>query len=406
MKRSLVWRLLRRNISVGQLAGYAIANLVGLAIVLTAIQFYRDVTTVWDSEDSFISRDYLIISKRVEGINLGQSSSEFTPGEISDIEQQPWVRKVGRFKAAEFSVAASVDMWGRGMSTALFLEAIPDEFFDVTPRGWQWQHDADSSGQLPELPIVISKDYLTLYNFGFAASRGFPQISEATIGQIPLNISVSGNGRQLSLRGRIVGFSSRLNTFAVPESFMQWANANFSDKADSNPSRLIIEVNTPGDPAINRFLADHGYESAGDKADNGRAAYFLSVITAVVIAVGIIISLLSFFILLLSIHLLLQKNRDKLHSLMMLGYTPGAVARHYYLIVCAINLSVLIGAIAAMLIGRSLWSAPLSEIGVAGSSPWISMAIGAAIILLITLGNFRAIASSVRRTFPRPQRRQ
>ena len=42
---------------------------------------------------------------------------------------------------------------------------------------------------------------------------------------------------------------------------------------------------------------------------------------------------------------------------MMLGYTPGAVARHYYLIVCAINLSVLIGAIAAMLIGRSLWSA-------------------------------------------------
>ena len=61
MKRSTVWRLLRHNISVGQLAGYAIANLVGLAIVLTAVQFYRDVTTVWDTEDSFISRDYLII---------------------------------------------------------------------------------------------------------------------------------------------------------------------------------------------------------------------------------------------------------------------------------------------------------------------------------------------------------
>lgn len=39
MIKNIVWQLLRRNISVGQLAGYAVANLVGLAIVLTAVQF-------------------------------------------------------------------------------------------------------------------------------------------------------------------------------------------------------------------------------------------------------------------------------------------------------------------------------------------------------------------------------
>ena len=61
-------RLLRRNISAGQIAGYAVANLVGLLIVLTAIQFYRDVTSVSQAEDSFVSDDYLIISKRVEGV--------------------------------------------------------------------------------------------------------------------------------------------------------------------------------------------------------------------------------------------------------------------------------------------------------------------------------------------------
>ena len=313
------------------------------------------------------------------------------------------MRKVGRFEAAEFSVTASIDMWGRGMSTALFLEAIPDEFFDVKPDGWQWSPIPGPDGRLPEVPIIISKDYLTLYNFGFAASRGLPQISEATIGQIPLNVSISGNGHQLGVTGRIVGFSSRLNTFAVPETFMQWANANLSDNASSNPSRLIIEVNTPGDPAIARFLDANSYESAGDKADNGRAAYFLSIITAVVIAVGVVISLLAFFILLLSIYLLLQKNREKLRSLMMLGYTPAAVARYYYVIVAIINACVLIGAVAAMLFGRHLWSSPLSEIGVKGSSPWVSVAVGFTIIALITLGNFWAIASNVRRTFPRPQ---
>lgn len=403
MKKSIVWQLLRRNISAAQLTGYAIANLVGLAIVLTAIQFYRDVTTVWNDEDSFISRDYVIISKTVSGISIGSRTHEFTPDEIADIESQPWLRKLGRFTAADFNVNASLDIWGRGMSTALFLESIPDEFFDVKPDGWHWEPgDGDD---LPTLPIVISKDYLTLYNFGFAASRGYPQVSESTIGSLPINISLSGNGRQIRMRGRIVGFSSRLNTFAVPDTFLQWANTQFAEDKPGNPSRLILEVKTPGDPAITSYLEDHGYESAGDKADSGRAAYFLSVITAVVIAVGVVISLLAFFILLLSIYLLLQKNRDKLRSLMMLGYSPGAVARHYYIIVSVINGAVLAGAIIAMLIARHIWSAPLAEIGVESTSPWISTGVGAAIMLIITAGNILAIARNVRGTFPWPHRK-
>lgn len=405
MKKSIVWQLLRRNISVAQLSGYAVANLLGLAIVLTAIQFYRDVTTVWDSDDSFISRDYLIISKRVDGISFGSASNEFTSEEIGTIGTQPWVRKLGRFTAADFNVSAALEIWGRGMSTALFLEAIPDEFFDVKPAGWSWEPDS-LTGELPELPIIMSKDYLTLYNFGFAASRGYPQVSEATIGQIPVLISVSGNGRQIMLRGRIAGFSSRLNTFAVPAEFMDWANPLFADRTPGNPSRLILEVSKPGDPAIQKFLDEHGYESAGDKADSGRASYFLSVITAVVIAVGIVISLLAFFILLLSIFLLLQKNREKLRSLMMLGYSPGAVARHYYAIVGIINACVLAGAVMFMLIGRHMWSRPLAEIGVDSTSPWIAILIGIAIMGAITAGNIAAIAHNVRRTFPHPHRKQ
>ena len=404
MKRSIVWRLLRHNISVGQLIGYGVANLVGLAIVISALQLYRDVTNVWEAEDSFISRDYIIISKKVEGVALNGNSNEFTDAEIADIEAQPWIRKTGRFAAAGFNVGASLDIWGRGMSTALFLEAIPDEFFDVKPRGWQWQPTPEPDGSLPEVPIVISKDYLTLYNFGFASSRGYPQISEATIGQLPLKLSISGNGRQMTLQGRIVGFSSRLNTFAVPETFLEWANKELAGDSRANPSRLILEVNTPGDPAISRYLADHGYESAGDKADNGRAAYFLSIITAIVVRVGVVISLLAFFILLLSIHLLLQKNRQTIHKLMMLGYSPGAVSRHYYMIVGMVNGAVLIGAWILMLVARHLWTEPLKEIGVEGSSPWIAMLVGLAIIGLITAGNLIAIARNVGRNFPSPRR--
>ena len=37
--RNMVWCLLRRNISTGQLAGYAVATFVGLAILSVALQF-------------------------------------------------------------------------------------------------------------------------------------------------------------------------------------------------------------------------------------------------------------------------------------------------------------------------------------------------------------------------------
>ena len=52
--KNLMWRLLRRNVSVGQMVGFAIANLVGLTIVVLAIQFYSDVRPIFDDRDSFI----------------------------------------------------------------------------------------------------------------------------------------------------------------------------------------------------------------------------------------------------------------------------------------------------------------------------------------------------------------
>lgn len=61
MKQSIVWRLLRHNISAKQLAGYAIANLLGLTIVVAALQFYSDIKGIWNDDDSFISRDLSLI---------------------------------------------------------------------------------------------------------------------------------------------------------------------------------------------------------------------------------------------------------------------------------------------------------------------------------------------------------
>ncbi len=397
-KSNIVWRLLRRNISVGQIAGYALANLVGLAIVLTAIQFYRDVTSVWDDEDSFISEDYIIISKKVSGLGSlmggGGNATRFSEEELVDIASRPWARKVGRFNSAAFNVYAKVSFGGSSMGSDLFLESIPDDFFDVSPKGWDYE-----PGKSEFVPVIISKDYLSLYNFGFATSRGMPQVSEEVIGMVPLQFSLSGNGRQEWVNARIVGFSSRLNTIAVPEEFMDWANKEFSSAAPELPSRLIVMLDKPGDPEVESYLEEHDYETAGDRAANGKAAYFLSLVTSVVIAVGLVISLLAFFILLLSIYLLLQKNSEKINQLMQLGYSPRQVARYYHIIIICVNFAVLLVALAAMLTASHYWREPLSTLGVDPTAPWLTIGIGAGIVLLITAGNLTAVSRAVRKRF-------
>ena len=403
----MVWKLLRKNISLGQIAGYTLASLVGMAIVISAVKLYGDVSTVFEDEDSFISKDYIIISKKVTAagsLGLGGSTT-FSPQDIERIKAQPWVRDVGPFTAADFNVEAAINIGDRGMSTHLFFEAIPDKFFDIEATEWNFKPEVDPNADNlttisdMEIPVVMSRDYLTLSNFGYAASRGMPQLNEGIIKSIPITFRLSGNGRHDVYRGRIVGFSSRINTIAVPLDFMQWANSRYAPYANTPPSRLIIEANTPGDPRISDFMASYGYEVAGDKNDNGKASYFLTIATGIVITVGGVITLLAFFILMLSIYLLLQKNRRKLHNLMLLGYSPRQVATPYICLVVILNLSVFGLAVCAMFIASRYWVDRFAEIGIKASSPFTAIVTGAVISAVISLLNSIAILNAMRKNF-------
>ena len=387
--KGLMWKLLRKHISAGQLIGFSIANLIGLAIVMIAVQFYRDVKPIFADEDSFISKDYLVISKHVDGIGMA-SAGEFTSSDVADIESQPWTRAVGEFVTAHYHVGATVGVGGtRSMSTQLFFESIPDQFIDVATGNWKF---VVGSG---EIPVILSREYLALYNFGYATAQSMPQISESMASMIPLSFTLSGNGNSVTMRGRIVGFSNRLNSVIVPQDFMRWSNERFGSGEDRNPSRLIVEVNSPGDVKIEQFMNEHRYDIAGDKMNSSKANYFLVVVIGIVIAVGVIISLLSFFVLMLSIYLLLQKNTRKLQDLLWLGYSPAQVSRPYIAMVVTINCCVLVLAALVVLIARLYYMPMLTAFGVQGVSIVVSIAVGVAIMAVITIGNIAAIKRKV-----------
>lgn len=389
---SLVYRLLRKNTSPARIVGFILSNFIGLAIIICGVQFYEDAKTLWKSDDSFIKTDYLVVNKRVTSANTwNEADSGFTSEEIADLRSQPWVRDIGEFSSTDYRVWASVGAGDKGMSTMMFFESIPDKFVDGAGNDWHF-NEGDR-----EVPIIISKDYLALYNFGFAGSAGLPQMSESVLGNIPLRLSLSSfnGGNAINMDAHVVGYSNRLNTILVPQSFMDWSNRMLGKGEKKNPSRLIIDVSSPGDVAIPEYLKAHSLEVAGDKSGSS-ASFLLKVVAGIIVGIGVVITLLSFFVLLLSISLLMEENRDKLHSLLMLGYPLRRVATPYINIVVWSSLGAFVTALVCGLIVRGYYLEALKGMGAGDDGWWRGAVCGLILVLLLMAYNVIVVVRRVR----------
>ena len=392
---ALLLRLLKRHISPAQLLGFVLANLIGLGILLLGLQFYRDALTALSAKDSLMRADYLIISKQVSSGLFGSRDNSFSTEEIAELEQQPFVAALGRFTPSKFQVSAGLGLGsalGGGLSTYMCLEAVPDRFLDIKPSDWHWEE-----GQ-QEVPLIIPRSYLGLYNSAFAQSQGLPLLSEATIGAIPLGLDLRGGLEEQHYRGRIVGFSNRLNTLLVPEHFIQQMNRRLAPEVPASPTRLILELHNPSDPAIALYLRVHSYESEGERLASSQSMYFLRLLSGIVLGVGLLISALSAYLLLLSIYLLLQKNSRQLENLLLLGYSQCQLVLPYVLLTLVLNLLALLAALGLVLWVRGYYLEAASRLvpEELGASLLPTLLLGLGLLVGTTLVNAVAIARKVR----------
>ena len=348
---NLVWKLLRQHVSVPQFAGFFFANLFGMLIVLLGYQFYRDVIPVFTSGDSFMKSDYLIVNKKIGAASaFSGRSNAFSQGEIDDLKAQPFAQTVGKFTSIEYKAEATMGVNGQQvLNSEISFESIPDTFVDSKGDLWQWKEGDDV------VPVILPRTYITMYNFGFAQSHSLPKLSEGLMGMIDMKIFVHGNGRRGEFKGRVIGFSNRLSFILVPQSFMYWSNSLYAPNEHSDPTRLIVSVGNPANQDITKYLDSKRYEVEDDKLDAEKTTYFLRMTVTMVMAVGLVISLLSFYILMLSIYLLVQKNTSKLETLLLIGYSPGRVARPYELLTIGLNLLVLLITLVALFFIRGYY---------------------------------------------------
>lgn len=387
---NLIWKLLRKHISIFELAVFFIANLIGMTVILGGVQIYSDLRPVMTGESALIGSDYLVVTHPVE--RMGVSGKSFSKEDITELEAQEFISSVGAFSSSEFEVYGSIAFGGRKLSTMLFFESVPNSFLDIQPKEWEYEK-GDS-----RIPIILPRNYLNLYNFGFSSTQQLPQITEDIIKRVELEITLRGNNLRGDYVGRVVGFSDRINTILVPQTFMDWANTEYGESGNQDATRLIIEVENPTDPELVAFLDANNYEVENKPSESSKAMFILKVCVAIVICIGVIFSILSIIILTLSIYLLLQKNITKLENLVLIGYTPQRVALPYNLLTLILNLSILIISIIIIVVGQGFYMGYISQLAGCelSSSPMVAIVVGVIFTTAIILFNFYIINRKIK----------
>ena len=102
-------------------------------------------------------------------------------------------------------------------------------------------------------------------------------------------------------------------------------------------------------------------------------------------SIGIIICILSFYILVLSIFLLLQKNAAKMENLLLIGYSPAKVALPYQLLAIALNALVVIGSLVIVSIVRDCYISRIDELLPSSGSSSLSITVGIGLLLFVAI---------------------
>lgn len=115
------------------------------------------------------------------------------------------------------------------------------------------------------------------------------------------------------------------------------------------------------------------------------------------LSVGLLISVLSFYILMLSIYLLLQKNTTKLENLLLIGYSPAKVAFPYQLLTLGLNAIVLILSVGVVLYVRSSYMKLIGKLfpQLDEGSMWPAMLVGVLLFAGVSVFNVIAVRRKV-----------
>jgi FtsX-like permease family len=306
-----------------------VGAILGFLILLGGLQLFFDFRKMLGQEN-VNQPQYLVINKEVGVLNtIFGGNKGFDEQELASLKKVKGVEELAPLTSSHFKINLTMgpgqtDMM-QGMYMDLFFEAVPDAFVDVQSDDWDWQ-EGDSL-----IPIIIPRDYVKLYNFGYAPSQGQPQISETLFKMVKAKITIRGSSGTAVFTGKIAGFSERINTIMAPQKFVDYANEKFANvkRGSQTPSRVIIRCKGQATSELATYFAENGYQTSAESLRNSKLSSFLDVLMIVVMAVGAVIMLLALLSFLLYSQLIMSKSSYELQTLIRIGFSYRTIASQY-----------------------------------------------------------------------------
>lgn len=352
----MLFKLQKRTLVASQIIGYALTIFVGITIILVTTQFYFDIKPLLSQQTDMFKSKSAVISKNISVFKtIDKEKIYFTNKEIKELENQSFTKSISKLNSATFKINAyskkteTIPVF----YTDLFFESISDTYLDVETDEWKWEPALDF------IPIIIPENYLNLYNFGFAESQGLPVLSKNTISQIEFNIQVSGNHKSKDYKSKIVGFSNKVNSILVPSEFLSWANKEFGNLSRNKTSRVLIEFNDPSDKTILEYFNKNNYSINKEKLEFSKLVFFFKSAMFFVFFIALVIIILSISFILLSLNLLIQRNKELLLNLYNIGYNHNRIAKFYQVF---ISLTTVISIITSLIISNFIRNYYLEKI--------------------------------------------
>ncbi|KQS90248.1 FtsX-like permease family protein [Chryseobacterium sp. Leaf394] len=291
---------------------------IAFILVLSCLQLYENANRLFGSKSSD-SNYWLTFSKKLTPDNIGRKELlGFNENEVAKIKNWSEVKNIYPFSANEFKASANGGDF-IPFYTDLYFESVDLKAIDVPLKEEEFQVNGD------EIPIIISREYLNLYNYGFAINQGLPQISEDFAKKIEVNINITINKENKTYRGKMVGLSDRIHSVLIPKKFLDSLNAAAKPELASQPkiyNRVLVQVKDSGDEGLVSKMKENGYESNQESLRSAKIKSKLFLVLKVIAVLGIFIFALCLYIIVSFIKIQFLEKQEEVSIKNSLGYSP------------------------------------------------------------------------------------
>lgn len=295
--------------------------LLSFILVLTCLQLYNNTNALFGKKSSD-SNYWITLSKTINPDNIGRKELiGFNAADCAELKSWKEVKDIYPVVSNDFKVSADGGSF-IPFYTDMYLEAVDNEAIDVKDLSEFVVKDNT-------IPIIISREYLNLYNYGFALNQGLPQITEDFAKKIEVNITITLKEKNLKYKGKLIGLSDRIHSVLVPKKFLDSINATqaYTQTHKDINTRILVKVNDVSDQDLIAKMTKKGYESNQESLRSAKIKSKLFLVLRTIALIGVFILMLCVFMIINFIKMQFLEKQDEVSIKYSLGYSPKKMVR-------------------------------------------------------------------------------